>query len=398
MSKGVGDFTDIFKYVPSLSGSFTELFYNTYFIDYNTLKNIPNGITSLQASFTSTGAQGTINISEMFSSSSKIQNLYQCFRVSNTSNGVQATLRINNDTLRNLKNIQKIGYTTSGDGGTTADNSSFTGPGINKIIEGHEFPYEILNNTGNAGNITMFAGFFKDAILEESSNTVALPGTLFNRCTSLQDVSYCFYGFKSPYTLTSNGFVGTKLTTAESIFGSVDSNDYSGTWIKNQVQGSIPNKLFNLGFNLRTINYTGTTETEKEKSITGDIVSNSSGIIVTSITGNTAIRDTYKGCTLSQDRTKIIYTPISTWTRENLKRDNEESSWSVVSTSFTNQYIDDSWSTSSVSYTAEIPINTISNLKGAFTGFNTEPYTCYNPTVENNPTYCPFEYVKTNGV
>jgi hypothetical protein len=66
---------------------------------------------------------------------------------------------------------------------------------------------------------------------------VKIPDTLFNGCTNISNISYCFSNFGIPFELTPNGFKDTKLSNAEYLF-------YQST----NCQSQFPSNFFNMGF------------------------------------------------------------------------------------------------------------------------------------------------------
>lgn len=264
----IGDFDEFFSHCTSLT-SITNVLTSTYLINYDKFRiKIPDTVQNIVYSFVSSYAIGTMNISNMFrttSSNSTLKSIDQSFRV--TSNIATSDLGkilgletvkfyLNNNIFRKFQGLTSIGYRTSNiDAGSMLDSeySSFCGY-IDKFLENGNFPYEIISHLTK---LTTFSGFFRNCnSINPTDNQypeISLPGTLFSNNRELTNISRCFQDFKGKITLSSNGFENCKkLTNVSYLFcnsiDNLDSLTHDGS-TKLGILSSIPNKFFYHGRN-----------------------------------------------------------------------------------------------------------------------------------------------------
>ena len=125
----------------------------------------------------------------------------------------------------------------SDEGNFTSTGGSFAGSGIVKSyvpdVAGDKFPYDVFKG---CTNLTEAPGFFARMAFPTEQN-IELPGTTFNDCTKLTNISYMFYNMTNvKYTLTSKGFKNCKIINANSCFA-----ENSSAYIK---IGGVPYGLF----------------------------------------------------------------------------------------------------------------------------------------------------------
>lgn len=227
--------------------------HNTPFINYDLLQNgLKCPATSYQASFVSTYASGDIQLKKLFKSISSVSDIQTSFVATtalNISGLTQATFKITKDMFKDFTNLTYLGYLKTGDytsGGISTP--SFCGSGITKTINENAFPYEIFSKCSKLQTIE---GFFQNINSEKSelsSETIELPGTLFENNSQLTSVSRLFMNFPFNFVLTSNGFKNcSKLQRVDYLF-------YNA---QNKFTGYIPNKFFYHGGKDITITYTG---------------------------------------------------------------------------------------------------------------------------------------------
>ena len=427
-----GDLTEFFTNLPLLSSTIYGIFGNTTFIDYTTFSPIPSSVITVRSCFISSFAYGIIGdtdgvskLNNLFLNASRIKNLWQSFIVGGngtyTEQTLSATLNITDETLRGFTNLEQFGYVTGSTWPGSQSKSSFTGTYLKKVIIGNTFPYRILTNAGCASKIVQFLGFFRGAEFENPITAFDILENenhekLFNNCVNLQDISYLFYDFRNPYKLSSDQFVGTKLKQVERTFGASNSDENV-----NNLTGSIPQRLFNLGFTESIQSFTGTQEESRAlNNISGTFTREGNGVRVVNPTGSeirtitvldeneqeieTTVEifkrdyDLYTDADINpEDDTQLIVTPLTKYihsTQETLPTNS--SSWKTLTTTEAT-YLINNWTTSSISYTVKTPITTITNMSGCFAGINTNVYNNTTPTIEVNPTFCPYKYINVNG-
>lgn len=249
-----GNLKGFFNNLPDLSimNGFLE---RTAFINYNSMNDgemiIPSKVYVLGKCFISTYAYGEIKIKEYFSKSiSSVTDILGSFIVESVPSGysdIKATWYLNDDTFAGFKSIKRIGFgIPNGDTNFTTSlytQASFTGVGINKIIDNvGDFPYEIFNNTGSTSIIDLHS-IFKDATTTIPYDNVQLPGNMFSNSPNLTSTSGMFYNIKLRYKLSPtsefNNFKNcSKLNNVSYMFGqeTLSEDPY--------LIGSIPKKFF----------------------------------------------------------------------------------------------------------------------------------------------------------
>lgn len=250
----------------SISG-IAGLGYGTLFMDYTKTINfkIPSGIKSCRSVLDVQYAQGEIVLSDLFTTPANVQHIYNCFRVRNKIDGLTCTFNINDNILSSFTSLRSLGYLYDAVNGLSGGNvtGSLTGDGLTKIINQSTFPYSIFKPCGNT--LLRTAGLFSNASFQSDNiygaDTLYLPGTLFSNTPNIQLISGTFYNFKQAFQLSSGGFSNcTKLTTAEYVFANCGDN----------IQGSIPNKLFYHGGSTVTVQRIGTNTEPVKNEETGE--------------------------------------------------------------------------------------------------------------------------------
>ncbi len=221
------------------------IFNETKFINYNKEFNIPIGLKTLRLSFRSAYAYGDINFERIFTKSGvsfPTLGIYSSFSITteDAPEDLRARLVLSDLTFDRFDYVTGIGY--------IVDSSDFSSrercfTGMRKIITDSTFPYNIVPNKSN---ITIFSGIFEDAVTDSNfqETTIELPGSLFNGCKKLTDLSYLFYNFNHPYSLVGNGFKDcSELRDVRYMFGALANISGQRRRI-NYLEGSIPAKLF----------------------------------------------------------------------------------------------------------------------------------------------------------
>ena len=218
---GLGDLTGFFTNLQSISGIVRGIF-NSYFINYYTISNIPNGITTLLACFNASYGTGEINFSRMFNAETVLTSLFHSFRTSYALSGVSVPyINLTNTTFSRFvprtgySGLTHIGYDRTLDGNYYASgplDSCLSGV-IKKYLPNDGFPYNIFRQLVN---LKMASGVFRDAEVQNTQyySGLKLPANLFERNTQLENCAAEFYNFKVDYQLsqpfkikyTSNGY------------------------------------------------------------------------------------------------------------------------------------------------------------------------------------------------
>ena len=241
--------------------------YGTLFMDYTKTINfkIPSGIKSCRSVLDAQYANGEIVLSELFADPSKVQYIYNSFRVRNNVDGLSCIFNINDTILTRFTSLRALGYLYDSVSGLSGGNTtgSLTGNGLTKIINQTTFPFDIFKPCGNT--LLHTAGLFSNASIQSNNiygtEILYLPGTLFTNTPNIQLISGTFHGFKVPYQLSSGSFTNcTKLTTCEQVFSGCGNN----------ISGPIPNKLFYHGGNTVTVTRTGTNTEPIKNEETGE--------------------------------------------------------------------------------------------------------------------------------
>lgn len=357
-------------------------------IDYDNFASIPVGGNPF-GSYRSKKAIGTIDVQHLFADKSQITSISASFTADErTANDEFATLTLLNTTFAGFNNL------------TTIQNS-FIGGGINKLVGNDANPnfcYDILQSFRS--KIQTF-DLFRQARMWNGLQ-VDIPGTLFEGCTSLRNISNCFASFDSGINLISNGFRDcSQLTYVSNLFNSAN------------IVSAIPNNLFNVGFTTQTVNLTGTTVETRTLVIdttnNPTITTSENSVTVTDVVENTSRTITkYENITSYDSNTyTITYNPTSTYTEtiDEWRITSGISSWYRIST--ISDYIAsiNDWNYSTIQITKKIPIARIVDISSCFAHctlpvyiHNTIVVGGLNSEIETNPDYCPFEYVYSNGI
>lgn len=271
----IGNWTDFFKQMKTapitVLGHITS---TNYYIDYNTLKGLPNNIQRITGSFCSIYGSGEMNLKEFMSSRNKLQAVTNSFRVSaryalTSTTELRVDMPITDDFFEGFTSLINVGHAqvsgpdwdiNDSSSATNCLSSSFMGYGIHKYINQETFPYRLLEPCMRT--IQVFSGFFEG--LEEDDNSPmhtvpALPGTLFydeNRsinASKLRRAGALFMNLNIRYTLSSGGFTAcTNLNDVSYMFAADSSvqtpdtlsNDATAVVRKNYGEGCIPEELF----------------------------------------------------------------------------------------------------------------------------------------------------------
>ena len=270
-----GKLTGFFKNLTNLSGDVKGLFHGTAVIDFSTIASldakIPDGITILRACFRSTYGTGVISLSNYFSSTTKLQRIYQSFITNSLFGDTCPIMSLDNSTFSRF--VPRSGYSGLIEIGYNNENTQFptAGPlgssfsGVIYKSFGGVFPYNIF---ANLTNLTMAAGVFMNA--HGSVSDLKLPGTLFNNNTLLTNCSAEFYNLDNEYSIsetynisyncspsgpptvsidTTTGYPNfvycSNLTNVSYLFGEPSSNGNQFP----HLTGSIPRNLFWHGLN-----------------------------------------------------------------------------------------------------------------------------------------------------
>lgn len=255
--KQFGNLTDIFKDTPSIAQICA--FYDTLFINYEESDfNLPASVRSLQNSFTSTHGVGEIDFNRIFHKDgiADLLHISQSFIVKRSTYRT-VKFYLNNSTFAKMKNIVNLGNGKIFDSNFVSsgkNNGSFTGEGIEKIINESDFPYNILQyNTKLQNIVSLFENATVDPKIGVYSD-VKLPGNMFKNTPELTSCVAFFYNMQVPYTLTETGkytedgeLIGgyanfitcSRLKDVSYVFGQV----YDNT-VAPKLTGPIPKRLF----------------------------------------------------------------------------------------------------------------------------------------------------------
>lgn len=268
ISQKYGNMDKFFEFLPNLACSeysmqTTNFFNGIGILNFDSLKDIPSGMTYFLRSFNSNYGIGTLDIgkttNKIFTDPSKVTGFKCSFRVSNsyTSNGItiQAKFPIYANMFNSFTSLKYVGYNEGNEnnnGAATKDSASFNGGGLLKYLTEATFPFKILSNCKST--IRMFSGFFMDCYANSNGSTTLgaiLPGTLFDGVSNLTNVSGLFYNAKFTYSLVGNGFAScSNLSNVSFIFGAAPDQE-------NFLTGSIPTKLFYHGQKAKSVSLTG---------------------------------------------------------------------------------------------------------------------------------------------
>ena len=395
-----GDLTDFFVDLPDLQ--YIDLCFGaTNYINYSTINLKNTKIVNFYLVFNCANGTGNIVFDNIFNKDLKI--LSSSFRITNGSNS-RPRLEITNNIFDGFNQVECIGYVSTSRYSTVLQsikNSSFEG--VNKIITGNTFPYDLLNPMKNT--IRLFTGFFNNAQFENASTTTQLPGTLFNECINLTDVHETFYDFQNKYSLTSDGFRDCKnLKNVSKLFASdVDTGVESKKVGRNKLTGFIPNNLFHVQGNEKTIEYQGILWNSSDSTHNLEVDSITNNKTVATIT-NGSTKITYRNFDYI-DSTHIKRRPdtrISTTTTSSTY-DPENEMYNQIDTTVDTYYgdqigLDQQLSIVTINY--EEPVKTINDMSYCFQGASIDTY--QNNTIDINDrisldTYQPYDYIRDNG-
>lgn len=417
LKNAVSNPTAVLSTTGNLSGFFTNfkskllssinyLFYNTNYINFDTLKDdnslgvfpIPyeddktTTNINLQDCFRVKYGKGELELNKMFVSRSRISGFMGSFYVENKYNNYYVTFKLGNNTFKEFTNLQYICNKETGDLANSFVNGSFCGNGIIKSIEldsNGSFPYAMFKENPKLINIT--ALFYKCSC----STNCTLPGTLFSNLQYLKKVAYCFYDFaindeNVTYSLTSNGFEkSTSLQDVSYLFGSSKAGN-------GKLKGFIPNKLFYHGKKTNTVTYVGTNveefEIDYEESddiitptnitITENNIVDGTGTITYIVYNNVIVKNN-----------KIICSPVTQIQKRTATYvDGDNTSSTIIFNGSYGTFANITKTTASA-HTYDIPNATIETMQGCFINNSIEPYNNNNPTIEKNPNYIPFKYL-----
>lgn len=233
----IGNFDGFFDDMPIVENISYNL--NSDFINYSTVK-IPSTVVNMIGAFNATGGRGNMDLREIFAENSNCVNILRSFQVTSIT-GItdvigQVKFPIANDTFKNLKKIVAVGYSPTINSAGTATNFSFQGSGLDRYIEGNEFPFDI---TSKLPNLKIFCGFFYN-VRGDLLNVPAIPGRMFENNTKLENVVSMMYNANIPFTLSSDGFKNCPNLNNVSYFCY---HTLTAT-NRSKIQGSIPYHLF----------------------------------------------------------------------------------------------------------------------------------------------------------
>ena len=262
--ENAGNVSDIFNNLNNVKNLYG--FPNTTYINYGESEfTLPTALEIIGSSFVSTYAQGEIKfLSYAQPCKTNLRIINSSFRVTNeleiAGTSYEATFYLNDDTFNGLSSLEVIGFGNPGDNNydttsQTYTSASFNGDGLIKTISGSTFPYAIFTNTGSP-NIKQLSGIFMNTVGLNSSNTVLLPGNMFDALFNLEQTTAMFYNLKQKYRLSSlpeyaNFRDCYNLKDVSYMFGqdSYDGTKQTPFWLT----GQIPYRFFYHGDTYQTI-------------------------------------------------------------------------------------------------------------------------------------------------
>lgn len=235
----IGNYDGFFDYMPSLS-SITH-FGSGDFINFSKLV-IPTTVKQIVTSFNASTGQGVMDLRKMFTAGSQCTEIVNSFKVSLNSTVTdilgKVSFPIANDTFSNLTKLISVGYNSARDGGGSETETSFSGDGLDKYIEGSTFPFNIVSSLTN---LETFSGFFRN-VRGDLSSVPAIPGNMFLKNTKLKNVSSLMYNASIQFTLSGDGFKNCPNLTNVAYFCYHDVS--SDTSSRSRITGSIPYHMF----------------------------------------------------------------------------------------------------------------------------------------------------------
>lgn len=333
----VGNFNLFFSNLPNVQ-SLYGFAHNALFINYDSTGELKCPAISYEGSFYSNYASGDIQPSNLFKTPSEVTTINASFvatKVLNVDGLKQATFKITDNIFKDFTNLQYLGYRREGDLlGEGIATASFCGSGLTRTINQNTFPYDIFNNCSKLKRVEGFFQNIDSSKSDISSDTINLPGTLFQNTPNLESVGGLFMNFAFNFQLNSNGFKNCpRLQYVNNLFSGGGSNFI----------GSIPSKFFYHG------------------GIDVDI--------------------TYRGANLWTDNThsEYRYDPLEITEEGNQVGINEED-------------------IQEINITYHDPFKTIIEMQNCFEGCNIDAYQNEEPTEENNPNYLPLTHIIKNGI
>lgn len=287
INSNCGSLSGFFNNLTKISGVVRGMLLNVKALDFSTISNIPDGITSLISCFTTESGTGEVNFNNYFSSNTKLTSIYQSFKSTKTLLDSEAPyIELNNNTFEvfyprsEYTGLTEIGYYIGSDTNYRTTNplaSSLSG--IDKVLTNNQFPEEIFSRLDK---LSKACAIFMDT-KNHNIESLKLPGNLFKFNPELTDCSALFYNFKNPYTISpthrieytrtkcniiesddtfANFTNCTKLSNVSYLFGATvqtdkDNEDYPA------LTGMIPNNLFWHGATVKTSTITGSDEREE---------------------------------------------------------------------------------------------------------------------------------------
>lgn len=181
------------------------------------------------------GGNSAFDSSNLFSR--QITKLLGCFYIT-SNDGDKVYFPIHNSMFRQIKlTLQYIGNTEDTNQIPDQAATCFHGAGINRVFvrESDEtYPYDVFKGVVN---LIACPCFFANITIPNSSGVVyELPGTIFQDCSNLVQITGCFRNQSVKYKLTGKGFTNCKLTNVAYAFYE-DSNSYTK-------EGGVPYGLF----------------------------------------------------------------------------------------------------------------------------------------------------------
>lgn len=266
-----GNLSGFFIDLPNVT-EITGFMISSAFINYKTTTDFrfPSGITSVKECMNFSYGTGELKLNDLFDKPENISDILNSFRVSSKlSDSIRVTFELNNDTFTEFTKLNRLGYVSYIDGNHSRRNytySSFYGSGIDKIITGGNFPFNIFEKNKA---LTIATAVFANAIVETDNpiSNLQLPGNLLQYTPNLTSCEAMFYDLKCSYSLSQSEFDQdwnitnniwnfakcTKLTNVARMFGQTPVNSvipnlsgkipyrffyHGGTWVSKVLQGS----------------------------------------------------------------------------------------------------------------------------------------------------------------
>lgn len=343
----------------------------------DTFDKLPLEVVSLEQCFNATSTSGNISLRRLFTKDPNDDNYKVTSIISSFKGSSGATWILDNNTLQGFVRLNTFSDVFSE---------------VNKQVTGTEFPYDIFEPCANV--ITNVNGFFSHFAANSALPVLDIPGRLFLKCTKLKNVSQCFSYFGQPFNPTANGFKNCpELSNVSGLF------DYTTSSLS-----CIPQNFFNTGFINTTEVITGAgVETQEiiipDNPERSDWAGNEYELIV--VDGNRRSLKRYRNVKVLGN--VITCNPTST-VMEQISVD-EGSGYMIESTSDYLPVMEhDTWNPTVISFIKRTPRRSISSMGSPFTNAR---FPRYSNTItaenminytEDNPDYCPFNYIYQDGV